>query len=95
MRFVSRLALWMLRLAFAIPLILMMGFVVFEAGGCTLGLTHRGTCAHIPRELGEFGFMAGVAGGIGAVFVSPVVIVIGVVLEVIVRRQARDREGAK
>ncbi len=86
MTFRSRNALWLIRLAILVPLILALGWPIFELGGCTLGLTHRGDCAQFPGWIGEWALMGVFGAYIIGLFVTPAVVLIAVILEVFARR---------
>ena len=87
--FRSRAGLWLIRLAILVPGVLMTGFLVFEFGGCTIGLTHQGTCARIPIWLGEIGIAAALTGLMLSFYVTPLVFLLGVVLEYFARSKPR------
>ena len=84
--FRSRFALWLIRLSLAVPFILVLGWPIFEMGGCTLGLTHRGGCAHIPDWFGEWALMGAFGAYIIGLFVTPILVLVGVLIEIFARR---------
>ena len=89
--FHSRTALWIIRIAVLIPAVLSLGGLVFELGDCTIGLTHRGDCAHIPWAVGDLALLALLAGYLFGLYLSPVLIVVGLLQEFLTRR--RDRRN--
>ena len=86
-RFHSRMALWTIRFAVIVPAVLSLGWIVFEWGDCAIGLTQRGECAHVPQALGDVALLALLAGYLYALYLTPVLIVIGLVLEYLARRK--------
>ena len=87
LRFRSRPALWLVRIAVALPVVLLLGWPVFEFGDCSLGMAHAGTCEHIPNWIGNLAIIAVVAAYAVGLYVSPGLIVVGVVLEILARRR--------
>ena len=91
--FRNRIGLWLIRLAVLVPLFLSIGYFVFEAGGCTLGLTHRGDCSYIPVEVGEIALISFISAYVIALFVSPFLAGVGIVMELCQRYFDRRGDG--
>ncbi len=85
LRFRSRVGLWLIRIAIAVPLVLAIGWPIFEWGNCTLGLTHAGTCSYFPYWVGEFALIAIIAAYVIGLYISPFVVLVGVIFEGVAR----------
>ena len=85
--FKSRIALWAIRLAIVIPAVLCLGMVVFELGGCTIGLTMPGDCQHIPQDVGQIAFLIGAAGYILGSTAAPLIVIIAGLAEIFTRNR--------
>jgi len=87
LRFRSRIALWILRAALVLALMFLLGELVFEAGGCTIGLTQQGSCTHIPTWIGDIALFTTVAGYVLSLYVAPVLIIVAGCMEFLARQR--------
>jgi len=87
LRFRSRIALWLLRAAIALPVMMVLGGAVFELGDCVIGLTQRGGCAYLPDWLGEVAMFAALAGYVLSLYLAPVLIIVGALMEFLARQR--------
>lgn len=88
-QFLSRTGLWLIRVAVAVPAILMIGWPIWELAECGYGDPHVGACTGIPDGLGNVALLAFIAAFYFGLFVSPVLIGAGGLLEWLARRKER------
>lgn len=85
--FQSRFALWCIRLGIAVPGVLTIGLVVFQIGGCKIGLTQFGGCSRLPDSVGEWALIIGLIGMYLTFYLTPVMVVGGLIAEWMARRR--------